>query len=52
VDIDVARIVKVEKVKSHLSYQAAVDRGMGQWWQGNSLVDALAQEAARAFAVP
>jgi hypothetical protein len=52
VDIDVSRIVKVDKIKSHLSFPAADARGMGQWWKGNSLVDALAQEAARSFAVP
>jgi hypothetical protein len=43
VDIDTDRIEKVEKVKSHLSYQAAVARDMGQWWQGNSLMDAFAE---------
>jgi hypothetical protein len=52
VDIDASRFSAVHKVKSHLHYEAAVARGMGAWWKGNSLVDDLAQQAARLFAVP
>jgi hypothetical protein len=42
----------IHKVKSHLSYQQAVARDMGQWWQGNAYVDDLARQAARRFAMP
>jgi hypothetical protein len=51
-DIDVARVSTVHKVKSHLSYEVACARGMGQWWQGNAFVDAMAQEAALQYSVP
>jgi hypothetical protein len=51
-DIDIARFAVVHKVKSHLSYEAACARNMGQWWQGNAFADALAQEAALQHSVP
>jgi hypothetical protein len=44
--METQRIYCIHKIKSHLTYAQACDRNMGQWWQGNQLVDSLAQAAA------
>jgi ribonuclease HI len=46
-DMETQRIERIDKIKSHLTYAQACERNMGQWWQGNQLVDRLAQEAAK-----
>jgi hypothetical protein len=50
-DIELQRIDRIDKIKSHLTYAQACDRGMGQWWLGNQLADSLAQAAARRASV-
>jgi hypothetical protein len=50
-DIELQRIDRIDKIKSHLTYAQACDRGMGQWWHGNQLADGLAQAAARRASV-
>jgi hypothetical protein len=50
-DLSLGSIARMHKVKSHLSYEQAVQRGMGQWWAGNAYADKLAQEAASLYTV-
>jgi hypothetical protein len=51
-DFPLSSVTCMHKIKSHLSYEQAVQQGMGQWWAGNSFADKLAQEAAAMFTVP